>query len=382
MRRYGYYPLNRSGMNSEIMNTTCTVELAQRAYPIVIGTGLLDQAGTHVRACGISGRVLVVSDETVHPLYGARLRDALEREELGVTELTVPVGESSKCHTQLLRIYDAALAAGLERASTIIALGGGVVGDLAGYAAATYLRGIRYVQVPTSLLAMVDSAVGGKTGVNLPQGKNLIGAFHQPTAVLADLSVLETLSPREFAAGLAEVIKYGVIVDPDVLSLLEQADPDALQRQPDTLRDVVQRSCAIKAEVVRRDEREGGLRAILNFGHTLGHALEQVCGYGEWLHGEAIAIGMVYAARLSQRVHGFSTAESERLIAVLQRHRLPVHAPAVSWPALLEALQRDKKKKAGTVGFVLARALGQVDYGCAVAETDLHAVWEEDMPRS
>jgi len=277
-----------------------------------------------------------------------------------------------------LRIYDAALVAGLERSSFIVALGGGVIGDLAGYAAATYLRGIDLVQVPTTLLAMVDSAVGGKTGVNLPKGKNLIGAFHQPSLVCMDTDTLASLPAREFRAGLAEVVKYGVISDPRLFDVLESFDsPDDLQQDAQTIAHLVRRSCEIKADVVGLDEREGGLRAILNFGHTIGHAIEQATGYTAYLHGEAVSLGMIFAARLSEVLCGFAAEDTERLIRLLQRLDLPVVFPSNTWEDIRVAMGRDKKKVGGEVRFVLAERLGSMQYGVAVPEERLHTLWEK-----
>ncbi len=358
------------------MPCTCTVDLGERSYPIQIGAGILETVGRECESAGVQGRALVVADSAVANLYAGRVQELLVSCGLTVATVIIPAGEASKNHTQLIKIYDAALAAGLERSSSIIALGGGVIGDLAGYAAATYLRGVRFVQLPTTLLAMVDSAVGGKTGVNLPQGKNLIGAFHQPSLVVADIDCLATLPQREFAAGLAEVIKYGVIADPKIITLLEQYDLAALRSHSEVMEQLILRSCEMKADVVRRDEREGGLRAILNFGHTLGHAIEQVSGYGEFLHGEAISIGMVYAARLSERLRSFSSASTDRLLRVLEQVGLPTTYPALSWDELMAAMQRDKKKQAGEVGFVLADALGSVQFGCVVPSEILREVWE------
>lgn len=356
---------------------TCTriVKLDARSYPIHVGPGLLGSLGSLCTEAKLTGRMLLVTDEQVDALYGDTAEQSLRSDGFAVTRVAVPAGEKSKSHEQLLHLYDSALAAGLERSSAIVALGGGVVGDLAGYAAATYLRGVPLVQVPTSLLAMVDSAVGGKTGVNLPQGKNLIGAFHQPLLVVADTAVLRTLPPREFSAGLAEVVKYGMIADPPLLDVLEGATPDALMKDDAALEEIVSRSCAIKAEVVRQDEREGGLRAILNFGHTLGHAIEQASGYGQFLHGEAIAMGMVFAVRLSERLSAFPPQESERLIRLLKHLYLPATMPDLPWTAVAAAMQRDKKKVGGTVGFVLADRTGAVRHGCPVSEDVLEEVW-------
>lgn len=354
------------------------VELGARAYPIHIGPDLLPKLGAHCAEEKMGSKTLIVSDDHVDALYGGVAEESLRSVGLVTARVTVPAGEPSKSHDPLIRIYHAALDAGLERSSSIVALGGGVVGDLAGFAAATYLRGIRLIQVPTSLLAMVDSAVGGKTGINLPQGKNLIGAFYQPSMVLADTATLRTLPPREFCAGLAEVVKYGVIADAGLFDALEGKTPEILMNDDALLEDIICRSCEIKADVVRDDEREGGVRAILNFGHTLGHAIEQVSGYGRYLHGEAIAMGMVYAARLSERELAFPAKDTERLIRLLKALRLPVTMPDLSWPALMKAMRHDKKKTGGTVGFVLAQSLGAVRFGCALPETLLNEVWEQN----
>ncbi len=358
---------------------TCTrqVNLSEQPYTVHIGAEIIANSGTLCHAAGLTGTALVVSDTHVHPLYGAAMQEGLESSSIHSTSVIVPAGEKSKSHTELIRIYEAALAAGLDRSSWIVALGGGVVGDLAGYAAATFLRGIRLVQVPTTLLAMVDSAVGGKTGINLPQGKNLVGVFHQPSLVIADTDTLQTLPPREFRAGLAEVIKYGVIADPDILNLLEGSSPDALAQDTACLESLVDRSCAIKADIVSKDEREQGLRAVLNFGHTLGHAIEQVTGYGTYLHGEAISMGMCYAARLSERLTHFPAESTQRLKHVLERYSLPTSYPRVPWTDIMTAMNRDKKRKAGSIGFVLANQLGSVTHGCPVSEDNLESVWSE-----
>lgn len=359
------------------MKTQCKVELDKNPYTIHIGPDLLAATGTLCREAGLGGPILVVTDERVAPQYADPVEKALRAADYTVACVTVPAGEASKSHTELIRIYDAALATGLDRGASLVALGGGVIGDLAGFAAATYLRGVRYVQVPTTLLSMVDSAVGGKTAVNLPQGKNLIGAFHQPALVIADMHSLSSLPPREWSSGLAEVIKYGIIQEPQLLEFLESHTPESLAADPDALGDVVRRSCAIKADVVRRDEREGGLRAILNFGHTLGHAIEQLTGYGTYLHGEAISIGMVYAARLSQKLRGFPATDVDRITRLLERYALPVTPPDCDWTALSTAIQSDKKKIRGSIGFVLVRELGVAAYGQKVPPDLLAETWQE-----
>lgn len=356
------------------------VELGDRSYEITIGSGILPSLGAVCQEVAPEGaRVLVVTDSNVGPLYLETAVASLEKAGFQVGHLTVEAGEPSKSVHPLSRIWQEAVQQRLDRKSFFVALGGGVVGDLCGFAAASYLRGVPFVQVPTSLLAMVDSAVGGKTGINLPQGKNLVGAFHQPLAVLADLEVLESLPPREFHAGLAEVIKYGVIWDPELFRHLEEhaAAIDALD--PACLAYLVKRSCEIKAEVVRHDEREGGLRAILNFGHTLGHAIENVLGYGEWLHGEAIAAGMVYAARVSERVNDFPAAETERLINLFRWFSLPVDWNGLEWDPIFDAMTADKKAENAVPRYVLATEMGNVNLPQEVRKEQLESTWQAGL---
>ncbi|WFB37173.1 3-dehydroquinate synthase [Kiritimatiellota bacterium B12222] len=342
-------------------NPIVHVDLGERAYDIVIEAGALADIGTRcVDLFGAGKRVLMVSDANVAKFYVSGTEALLLRAGFQVSVIVLPAGESTKCVARLAEIWEEAVEARLDRKSFIVALGGGVIGDLAGFAAASFLRGIPFVQVPTSLLAMVDSAVGGKTGMNLPQGKNLVGAFHQPQMVLSDLSVLATLPARELHAGMAEVIKYGVIWDPEMFSFIESHVAEIKALDSEALHYLVKRSCEIKADVVRQDEREGGLRAILNFGHTLGHAIENVCGYGEWLHGEAIAMGMVYAAKISEVAHGFKADETDRLIALFKAFDLPVSWQGLEWGALYQAMTADKKAENALPKFVLAKEMGKV----------------------
>jgi len=360
------------------MTQKIIVELDKRSYPIHIAPGALAGIGQAAVETGLGRKGMIITDDQVAPIYGQSCENSFASVGFEMTSCVVPAGEPSKCHAQLLRLYDAALDAGLERSSFIVALGGGVIGDLAGYAAASYLRGIDLVQIPTTLLAMVDSAVGGKTGVNLPKGKNLIGAFHQPSLVCIDTDTLTTLPPREFRAGLAEVVKYGVIADPRLWDTLEShATLATLQQDADAITHLVRRSCEIKADVVGKDEREEGLRAILNFGHTIGHAIEQVTGYTTYLHGEAVALGMLFAARLSERVCGFPSQDTERLACLLQRLELPVQFPSKPWEDVRAAMGRDKKKADGEVRFVLAEQLGVVQYGVAVPDEQLALLWDQ-----
>ena len=336
---------------------TLHLDLGERSYPIYIGAGLLDQAELLTRHVA-AGRVAIVTNETVAPLYLAKLRAQLA--SFRPVEVVLPDGEQYKTLEVLNRIFDALLAARCDRRTTLVALGGGVIGDMAGFAAACYQRGAPFIQVPTTLLAQVDSSVGGKTGVNHPLGKNMIGAFYQPRAVIVDTDTLNTLPDRELAAGFAEVIKYGLIRDPEFFAWLE-ANLDPLQaRNPAALAYAIQRSCQNKAEVVAADERESGVRAILNLGHTFGHAIETGMGYGAWLHGEAIAAGMMMAADLSRRLQWLSAADVARIEKLIRRARLPVRAPGALSPArFLELMAVDKKVLDGRLRLVLLRRLGE-----------------------
>jgi 3-dehydroquinate synthase len=350
---------------------TIRVELAEKAYPVVIGEGSLASLGDRLRDLGFSpgSRVLVVSNPVVQEHYGAVALAALERAQLDASLLVVEAGEEQKTPATVARIHDGAIARRLERGSLIVALGGGVVGDMAGFAAATWLRGIAVVQVPTTLLAMVDAAIGGKTGVNHPGGKNLIGAFHQPRLVLIDPTTLATLPEREFRAGMAEVIKYGVIGDADLFAQLEgaaQRDPAGALASieavgPSLLQSLLERSAAAKARVVAADEHEGGLRAILNYGHTLGHAVETLCGYGTWLHGEAVGLGMLAAGEIAVAMGLWSQADQERQRALVAAAGLPLRWPDLNPEAVLLCLQGDKKVRDGRVRFVLPTAVGAVE---------------------
>ena len=358
------------------MSKIVHVDLAERGYDILIGSGL--PVGSTVE--GLAGaRVLIVSDSQVGPLYGSVCQAALETAGCVVRQRIVPAGEASKSLDCVRQVYEAAVEASLDRGAFMVALGGGMIGDLTGFAAATYLRGIRFIQIPTTLLAMVDSSVGGKTGVNIPRGKNLVGAFHQPVEVVADLDRLASLPAREFVSGLAEVIKYGVIWDATFFKFLEENADGIVQREPALLERVVARCCEIKAEVVAIDERETGVRAILNFGHTFGHALENVAGYGTWLHGEAVAVGMVFAAEVSVRHRKFPADDAARLKKLLTRVGLPGRLEGASgeipWSALQAAMGTDKKNRSGRPRLVLAERLGSVVFGCEVAAADLEATY-------
>ena len=332
------------------------IELGERSYPILIGPGLLDDAALLGEA--VTARdVLVVSNTTVAPLYLAPLERGLRGQR--VASVILPDGEQYKTLETLGRVFDALVERRMNRDACVVALGGGVVGDMAGFAAACYQRGVDYVQVPTTLLAQVDSSVGGKTGVNHPGGKNLIGAFHQPRAVVSDTASLQTLHPRELRAGLAEVIKYGLIADPWFLGWIESNLEALLRLESTALAHAIRRSCEIKAEIVAEDEREHGRRALLNLGHTFGHAIETATGYGEWLHGEAVGVGMLMAADLSSRLGWLDAADVERVRALLVRAGLPTQAPPIGAGRAFELMGMDKKVLAGRIRLVLMRRIGE-----------------------
>jgi 3-dehydroquinate synthase len=337
---------------------TVDVELGARSYPIHIGAGLIDRAdlfAPHLRG----GLVAIVTNTTVAPLYEKRLRAALESLGKRVETIVLPDGEVYKTWQTLNTIFDALLTAHADRKTTLVALGGGVIGDMTGFAAASYMRGVPFVQVPTTLLAQVDSSVGGKTGINHPLGKNMIGAFYQPQAVIADTATLDTLEPREVAAGLAEIIKTAVIADTGFFEYIETHVAELNDRQADAIVHAVRRSCEIKAAVVAADEREGGVRALLNFGHTFGHAIEAGLGYGEWLHGEAVGCGMTLAADLSARVGRITPTVSARLSALVAAAKLPVRAPDLGTDRYIELMKVDKKAEDGAIKFVLLDGLGK-----------------------
>jgi 3-dehydroquinate synthase len=354
---------------------TVKVPLGERTYPILVGQDLLPSLGARCARLGFRGRCAVVADAHVAPRYGPAVLDGLTRAGFDPVLITIPAGEQAKSLSVVGRCYDQLARHRLERKSFVVALGGGVTGDLAGFVAATYLRGMAFVQVPTTLLAQVDSSVGGKVGINLRAGKNLVGAFHQPRLVLCDLDTLATLPDREFRAGLAEVIKYGIIYDARFFRRLEQNLDRLLARDSVLLGAVIARCCEIKADVVGQDETEGGLRAILNFGHTLGHAIEAITAYGTYLHGEAISIGQVAAAELSRSVGSLSPDEVTRIRTIFHRAGLPttLALDARSRSRLLSAMLLDKKVTDGRVKFVLADRIGAVAWGRTVPGAALDA---------
>jgi 3-dehydroquinate synthase len=350
------------------------IALGARSYPILIGSRLLEDApllSTYITARSL----LIVTNETIAPLYLAKLQSALQGRR--VATLVLPDGEQHKTLESFSRILDALVAERMNRDAAAVALGGGVIGDMVGFAAACYQRGIDYVQVPTTLLAQVDSSVGGKTGVNHPRGKNMIGAFHQPRVVLADTSTLHTLPPREYRAGMAEVVKYGFIRDAAFLQWIEANVERLIAREDAAVIHAVRRSCEIKADVVSQDEREQGLRAILNLGHTFGHAIETASGYGNWVHGEAVAAGMAMAADMSTRLGWLQPAERDRIVQLLTRLGLPVAPPRIGAQRGRELMGMDKKVLGGRIRLVLLQGLGRAavvdDYPEHALEATLQA---------
>jgi 3-dehydroquinate synthase len=352
---------------------TLQVPLGSRSYPIYIGAGVLARAELIADRLP-QKRVAIITNSTVAPLYLASLRRSLEGRGIGVVPITLPDGEAHKSWDTLNQLLDTLVEQRCERNTALIALGGGVIGDIAGFAAAIYQRGVPYIQVPTTLLAQVDSAVGGKTAINHPGGKNMIGAFYQPLAVVSDTDTLATLPPRELAAGLAEVIKYGLIRDAAFFDWLEANMGRLVRREPEVLAYAIERSCANKSEVVALDERETGPRALLNFGHTFGHAIESGTGYGTWLHGEAVGTGMLLAARLSQRLGLLAAEDVKRLAAVLRAAGVPLKPPALGTERFLELMGHDKKVEGGRIRFVLLKRIGEAFVSAEVPRATLTEV--------
>lgn len=336
---------------------TLNVDLGSRSYPIFIGTDLLERSEL-IEPYVVGHQVMLVSNETVAPLYLEKVKHAFAKYQCETVVL--PDGEQYKNLETLNFIFDALLEKRFERKCTLVALGGGVIGDMVGFAAACYQRGVAFIQIPTTLLAQVDSSVGGKTGVNHPLGKNMIGAFHQPRCVIADTNTLNTLEDRQLSAGLAEIIKYGLICDLPFFEWQEQNMSQLLDRDSKALAYAIDRSCQIKAEVVAADEREGGIRATLNFGHTFGHAIEAATGYGKWLHGEAVGTGMLLAADLSQRMGMLSEQDVQRIDNIVDRAQLPTRVPAnMDYASFMQYMSVDKKVEAGNIRFILLEAMGK-----------------------
>ncbi len=351
--------------------TALQVSLGARSYPILIDAGIIEHCGDLIAELMTRRTVGVVTNENVAAIYYDKVHASLVSAGFTVHKIIVPDGEEYKNSRTLATVYDEAFAAGLDRGALLLALGGGVIGDLTGYAAATLLRGIPFVQIPTTLLAQVDSSVGGKTGINHPRGKNLIGAFHQPLAVLADVSTLLTLSARDFSSGLAEVVKYGMSLDSNFFTFLETNALQILSRDIEMLKHIVAESCRLKAQIVAMDEREGGLRAVLNFGHTFGHAVEALTQYQKYSHGEAVAIGMAQAARLAV-IRGLAVQHDvDRLLKLLGIFGLPIHLPEFSALAYEDAIRMDKKVREGALTFVLNKGIGAYAFSQETSVADL-----------
>ena len=351
---------------------TVQVALSERSYPIDIGVGNLGSVGALLEQRATISHAVIITDTNVSPLYLSATQTALQKTISRVDAIEIPAGETSKSVAQADQIWQQMLTLSADRKSVVVALGGGVIGDLAGFIAASFARGIDLFQIPTTLLAQVDSSVGGKVGINLPGAKNMVGAFWQPQGVLIDIDVLNSLPDREYQAGLAEVVKYGVILDPDFFAYLEDHVSDINARQPDVLQRIVARCCELKAYVVANDERETtGLRAVLNYGHTFCHAIEAVTGYGEFLHGEAVAIGMLCASRLAERLGRIEADLTQRQDALLSQLGLATKMPALCHDALIAAMQRDKKVEHGRLRFVLPDRLGHVELVGDIAEADV-----------
>jgi 3-dehydroquinate synthase len=378
LRRYARRnDTKKSAHNNVDEDIACRVETATQSYPIFVGYGLLDRIGEKMRGAGLSGKTIVISDESVFSIYGKKVERILRDAGFAVNSFVVPPGEATKNVDSAARIYDFLVAHRAERDDVIVALGGGMVGDLAGFVAATFLRGMPWVQVPTSLVAMVDASIGGKVGVNHPQGKNLIGAFYQPGFVLADVQALTSLPRRELASGWAEVIKYGFIVDKDFFKFLE-ADADKLTGlEPNAVTQAIARSAAIKAEIVSEDEREKGKRTILNYGHTIAHGLETATQYGRFLHGEAVAIGMMGAAKLSERLGLLSSDVVKQQQSLLERFDLPISFSGVDLAEVLRAIELDKKTRGKKIRWVLLEDIGRVLIRSDVPEEDVMGVLQE-----
>jgi len=360
------------------MATTIPVALGDRSYEIEIDRGNLSRLPAFIRQRRPCTQAIVITDSHVGPLHALKVVQSLQDAGIRADILTVPAGETSKCVAQAEQLWNELARRGTDRKTVVIAIGGGVVGDLGGFIAASYARGLAFVQIPTTLLAQVDSSVGGKVGINLPAAKNIVGAFWQPAGVLIDLDVLKTLPEREFRSGLAEVVKYGVIMDADFFDYLEQNADAISQRDENALEHIIAQSCRLKAEVVTQDEREEtGRRAILNYGHTFCHAIEQVSGYGQFLHGEAVAIGMICASRLAEKLGRIDSTVTQRQKTLLERLSLPVGIPPLAEEELLTAMQHDKKTENGKLRFVLPSRMGSVELVAGVDSELVRTVLRE-----
>ncbi len=357
--------------------STVRVNLAERSYDIEIGAGNLGHTGPFLTRCGKVSHAVVITDENVQQPHAIRVAESLTEASVEVDIVAVEPGEPSKSFEMAAGLWEGLLELGADRRSVVVAVGGGVVGDLAGFIAATYARGIRFFQVPTSLLAQVDSSVGGKVGINLPGAKNMVGAFLQPLGVLIDTATLETLPPREYRSGLGEVVKYGVILDAELFDYLEAHAAGLLERDPGVLAHVIGRCCRLKADVVEQDEREEtGVRAVLNYGHTFAHPLESLCGYGEILHGEAVAIGMLCASRLAERIGRVDAELTRRQHKLLSALGLPVAMPELDRDRIIETMMHDKKVEHGKLRFVLPDRMGHVELVGEIDPSDVRAALE------
>ncbi len=353
---------------------TVRVHLAERSYDIEIGAGSLDQLGRFLTERATVTHVVLLTDENVHRLHAMRAAESLGQQEINVDVIRIEPGEPSKSIDVAASLWEGLLQLGADRKTVVAAVGGGVIGDLAGFVAATYARGLRFLQVPTSLLAQVDSSVGGKVGINLPEAKNMVGAFWQPLGVLIDTDTLATLPANEFRSGLAEVVKYGMILDSELFDYLEANVAGLLEHDPKVLGHVIARCCRLKADVVEQDEREeSGLRAVLNLGHTFGHAFESLSGYGKLLHGEAVSIGMVCAARLAQRLKRIDAQLTQRLTRLLESLGLPVAVPDLDPKQIVESMMHDKKVQHGALKVVLPSRLGHAELVGGVEPADIRA---------
>jgi len=350
---------------------TLRIDLADRSYDILIGRSLLTNVGDYIPPAARVQRAVIISNPVVHGLYGAKVLSGLASSEIETEVFEVPDGESHKSFEQAQSLYDRLIEGRYDRSTLVIALGGGVIGDLTGFVAATYQRGVPFLQVPTTLLSQVDSSVGGKTAVNHPRGKNMIGAFYQPQAVVIDLDTLATLPPEEFRSGISEIIKYGVIEDPQLFGYLETHADRILAQDTECLIHIIQTSCAIKARVVEKDETESNYRMVLNYGHTLGHAVEALTSYQRYKHGEAVAIGMVYAARLSRNMGKCSQETVDRIQALVERYGLPTERPDFPEKDWVDAMYLDKKVRNKKIKFILAREIGSIEIADNVNESDL-----------
>jgi 3-dehydroquinate synthase len=357
------------------------IDLADRSYDILIGRGLLERTGEFLKERVKASRVIVITHPGINRLYGERVIAGLRQNGFNPERIEIPEGEGSKTLDEAGRLYDRLVELNCDRHSVLAALGGGVIGDLTGFVAATFMRGVPFIQIPTTLLAQVDSSVGGKTAVNHPRGKNLIGAFYQPRLVVVDVDTLQTLPQDEFRAGMAEVIKYGVIADRDLFEFIDENAKAILGLDLAALEHIIETSCAIKARVVEKDERESQYRMILNFGHTIGHALEALTAYSGLKHGEAVAIGMVYAARLSQEIGKCSDDASRRIRALVEKVGLPCRLPKLKVGEIIEAMYLDKKAENKNIRFILVKDIGFVEIADGVSESVLQKILQDNQHR-